>query len=342
MKLNSNLDKVLSKADLKKSFDIKTCLVEQMVIPCFVDMDKVPTKDQNYVFDESVLNQILLFLNNSFNDCLFLAGESGCGKTSIILQIASRLGYAVEQITCSTKTEIQDLIGHTVIKKGSLSFEYGVLTKAMLNGEILLINEIDMLSAGELAGLNDVLEGKPLTIVQNNGEVVKPHPNFRVIATGNTKGNGDRTGMYLGARVLNKAFLDRFRFIECQYPSAEVEKKIVAKACPRINENDLINFAKLAQKIREVNNHDSLERDLSYPFTTRALLRIAKIYETVESYTINEAVKIGFSSRLPQVESDWIEHLVQDIFGHNHLKDLNKSHEVVNKVLEKEEEEKRA
>lgn len=342
--LKSNLDKVFSKADLIKSFGIKNCIVEKMVIPCFVDMEKVPTIDNNYVFNEDVLNQVLLFLADNYNDCLFLSGESGCGKTSIILQIASRLGYAVEQITCSNKTEVQDLIGHQIIKKGTLFYEYGALTKAMLNGEILLINELDMMSAGELAGLNDLLEGKPLTIVQNNGEIIKPHPNFRVIATGNTKGNGDNSGLYLGARVLNKAFLDRFRFIECDYPSEKIEKKIIKKACPRLSEQDLNNFIKLATDIRTANkkDDDSMDHELSYPFTTRTLLRIAKIFENVESYSIYDAVKLGFSSRLPKIESNYVEKVVTNIFGHEHDKTLNDKHEVVNKVLEKEEEEKRA
>ena len=158
------LNKYLTKEDLIKSFDLKDCLIDSIELPCMVDMNKVPKIDPNYVFNSDVLNQVLLFLAEPYNDCLFLAGESGCGKTSIILQTASRLGYAVEQITCSAKTEIQDLIGHQIIKKGTLSYEYGVLTNAMKNGEILLINEIDMLNAGELSGLNDVLEGRRIRI----------------------------------------------------------------------------------------------------------------------------------------------------------------------------------
>ena len=343
MNTTANLSKNLTKEDLIKDFDMTNCLVERMEVPCFVDMNKVPKKDPNNVFDEKVLNQVLLFLSDPCNDCLFLSGESGCGKTSIILQTASRLGYAVEQVTCSAKTEIQDLIGHQVIKKGTLSYEYGVLTNAMKDGEILLINEIDMLNAGELSGLNDLLEGKPLTIIQNNGEVIYPHPNFRVIATGNTKGNGDSTGLYLGARVLNKAFLDRFRFIDCNYPSVEAEKSILSKSCPKIKDEDLNLFVQFADKVRSLNGlSDDNSRDLSYPFTTRTLLRVAKLYSNVESYSVNEAVTFGFSSRLPSVEKDFIDRLVCEIFGYEHKKELINAHEVVNKVLKTEKSKKRA
>ena len=329
------LNKYLTKEDLIKSFDLKDCLIDSIELPCMVDMNKVPKIDPNYVFNSDVLNQVLLFLAEPYNDCLFLAGESGCGKTSIILQTASRLGYAVEQITCSAKTEIQDLIGHQIIKKGTLSYEYGVLTNAMKNGEILLINEIDMLNAGELSGLNDVLEGKPLTIIQNNGEIIYPHPNFRVIATGNTKGNGDNTGLYLGARILNKAFLDRFRFINCDYPNREAEKSILAKVCPRISDSDLNCFVQFAEEVRNNNKVGSDgSSDLSYPFTTRSLLRVAKLYVNVESYSIQDAFNYGFSSRLNSVENDFIERLVKDVFGYEHTKVLKNVHEVVSKVLD--------
>ncbi|MCR5625220.1 MAG: AAA family ATPase [Lachnospiraceae bacterium] len=322
--METTLNKNISKEELCEIFKTDTCYVNSMEVPVFCDMSKVPSLDPNYVFNTEILNQVLLFLANPYNDCLFLSGASGCGKTSIILQIASRLGYAVEQITCSAKTEIQDLIGHQIIKKGTLSYEYGALAKAMLEGEILLINEIDMLGAGELSGLNDVLEGKPLTIVANNGEVIKPHPNFRVIATGNTKGNGDNTGLYLGARVLNKAFLDRWRFVECTYPSAENEKEILRKSCPKISEEDLEHFAQLAVEIRRITNNgsDEMSCDLSCPFSTRTLLRIARFYENVEPYTIYDAVKYGFSSRLSEVESEFISRLVSDVFGNNHIKVL--------------------
>ena len=94
----------------------------------------------------------------------------------------------------------------------------------MIYGEILILNEIDLVAPGDLAALNDVLEGKPLTIVGNSGEVIYPHKSFRVVATANTKGYGDSEGFYSGARILNQAFLDRFRFMVVDYPQANVEK----------------------------------------------------------------------------------------------------------------------
>ena len=66
-----------------------------------------------------------------------------------------------------------------------MTFQYGPLAKAMKYGHVLVLNEIDLADAGELAGLNDVLEGRPLVLADNAGEIIHPHPLFRVVATAN-------------------------------------------------------------------------------------------------------------------------------------------------------------
>ncbi|MDV5469036.1 AAA family ATPase [Klebsiella pneumoniae] len=73
----------------------------------------------------------------------------------------------------------------------------------MREGHLLLINEVDLADPAELAGLNDVLEGRPLVIAQNGGEIIKPHPMFRVVVTGNSTGSGDASGLYQGVMMQN-------------------------------------------------------------------------------------------------------------------------------------------
>lgn len=317
--LQGNIDMtILNNAELCKTFNVNKIFLKAMALPEHADPLFVPELNSNYVFDEKILNQVLLFLADPSHDCLFLSGASGCGKTSLILQIASRLNYPVQSITVSNKTEIQDLIGHPVLKNGTLAFEYGALTNAMLKGEILLINEIDMIGAGELSALNDVLEGKPLVIVQNKGEVIKPHKNFRVIATGNTKGNGDETGFYNGARILNKAFLDHWRFIERTYTSKDNEMNIIKKANPNLTDDEVDKLCTLSYEIRRVSGGADAV-GISTPFSTRTLLRIAHLFATID-ISIYDAVEMGFSSRLVKVEYDYIDRLTKDIFGNNYVR----------------------
>lgn len=94
--------------------------------------------------------------------------------------------------------ELSDLVGQFVLIEGSTRFVHGPLAVALREGHLLLLNEIDLMDPAELAGLNDVIEGHPLVIPQNGGEVIRPHPKFRVFATGNSAGAGDTTGLYPG------------------------------------------------------------------------------------------------------------------------------------------------
>ncbi|MBH3434574.1 hypothetical protein I5T21_16870 [Pseudomonas citronellolis] len=52
----------------------------------------------------------------------------------------------------------------------------------MRNGFIFVLDEWDTLDPAVTAGLHAVHEGRPLVIAENNGEVVRPHPNFRFVA----------------------------------------------------------------------------------------------------------------------------------------------------------------
>lgn len=210
----------------------------------------VPLINHSYVFEPELLTNILMFLDNPGHDSLYLAGPSGCGKTSVVFEIAARLKWPLESITLSQRTEVADLIGRNVLRNGELTYEYGPLAKAMIYGEILLLNEIDLLSPGELSALNDVLEGKTLTVVGNGGEKLYPGEGFRIIATANTKGFGDDTGFYQGARSQNQAFLDRWHFIECNYSSNKQEFAMISAAFPSINRDFVKLLLRWANVIR--------------------------------------------------------------------------------------------
>src|SRR5690554_5804597 len=159
----------------------------------------IPILDTNYVFRKEIVRDLLAFLNVPGGDALYITGPTGSGKTSVVTEAAARLNWPVQQITMSGRTEASDLVGHYVLssqnpgEEPQMRFQYGALATAMREGQILLLNEVDLADPAELSALNDVLEGRPLVITANGGEIIKPHPMFRVIVTGNSAGNGDAT-----------------------------------------------------------------------------------------------------------------------------------------------------
>lgn len=237
-----------------------------------------PAIDHNYISHESSRDIVVWFVNpQGLQEPLYVFGPTGCGKTSCIKQLAARLNYPVFEVTGHGRLEFADLVGHLTVKDGNMTFEYGPLALAMRHGAILLLNEIDLTSPEIAAGLNSVLDGSPLCIAENGGEIIQPHPMFRFVATANTNGAGDDTGLYQGAQRQNLAWLDRFTICEVGYPAADVEKKLLAQRFPSLPETLCATMVDYANEVRKLfmgeASTGNLTNTIEVTFSTRSLLR---------------------------------------------------------------------
>lgn len=233
----------------------------------------VPAIEQDYTFRMDLLRDVLAWWEMApQGEGLYLTGPTGSGKSSLILQLAARINWPVQRITAHSRMEFSDLVGRPIIlTDGSMSFQYGPLAHAMKEGHIFLLDEMDMLDPGVAAGLNGIVQGEPLTIPENGGEVIQPHPDFRVAATGNTTGNGD-AGFYIGTSRQNEAFMDRFWVVYVNYPAKEIEEKILASYVTLDNEK-IGKFVQTANEVRRLFVADEIEITLS----TRVLVRWAQM-----------------------------------------------------------------
>jgi MoxR-like ATPase len=159
---------------------------------------------------------------------VFIVGLSGNGKTFQIEQACAAERREYVRVNITEETDEDDLIGGFRLVDGNTVFELGPVLVAMIRGAVLLVDEIDYASP-KIACIQSVLEGRSIT-VKKLGIVITPTPGFTVFATANTKGRGSDDGKFVGANLLNEAFLDRFPVtVEQDYPSIAVEKKILAK-----------------------------------------------------------------------------------------------------------------
>lgn len=234
-----------------------------------------PTINPDYQFHGASRDLIVWFLDAY--EPLFVFGPTGCGKTSCIKQLAARLNYPVFEVTGHGRLEFADMIGHLTVHKGNMEFEYGPLALAMRYGGLFLLNEIDLTSPEVAAGVNSILDGSPLCIAENGGELIMPHPMFRFAATANTNGGGDETGLYQGTQRQNLAFADRFMLCEMTYPDPEVEEKLLGQKCPSLPEYLRIAMVGFANEVRKLfmgeNSSGNLANNLEITFSTRSLLR---------------------------------------------------------------------
>lgn len=279
---------------------------------------QIPTCQQGYVFRNALLRDVLAYLHNSGGDGLFLTGPTGSGKTSLITQIAARLNWPVQSVTCHGRLELQALIGQFVLINGSTQYVHGPLSVAVREGHLLILNESDLMDPSELAGLNDIIEGHPLIIAENGGEVIYPHPQFRLFATGNSGGAGDTTGLYQGVLRQNLAFMDRFRVVQVDYPDTMIEQSILQAAIPSLPAEIVSMMLRVANEIRRLFvGTDTNAGELTVTMSTRTLVRwgtltvIFKGAPNVFEYALTQAL----TARAEPEQREAIHRIAADVFG---------------------------
>lgn len=270
-----------------KLFGLKSIPDEIKVQVDDQESDYTPRADTDYVFDRELVSDFLAWLHFAgMGDGLYLTGDTGAGKTSFVLQMASRMNRPVQHVVGHARLELPSLVGQHVIKKGEMVFVHGPLAIAVKEGHWFLVDEFDLMDPGTVAGLNPVLDGSPLVIPENGGEVVKPHPKFRFIATANSNGNGDETGLYQGITRQNGALMDRFTMIRVEYPDRKVEEEIIMNAVPDmksgIGKVVLKGMLDVAKEIRDLFRAGGASQ-MDVTFSTRTLVRWARFFTVVAS-----------------------------------------------------------
>lgn len=283
-----------------------------------------PEQDPNYLFHESSRDIVVWFMGG--NEPFYLFGPTGSGKSSLIKQLASKLNYPVFSITGHSRLEFPDMVGHLAVENGTMRFQYGPLALAMKYGGLFLLDEIDLLDPATAAGLNNILDGSPLCIAENEGEIILPHPLFRFVATANTNGGQDETGLYHGTLSQNLAFMDRFWLSEIDYPSVEAEEKLLELKSPNLPAELRVKMVEYAGEVRKLflgSSDVDFNQSIEVTFSTRTLLRWASLITKFQplakqgihpiSYSLDRA--LGY--RATKETRSFLHELFQRIFPTN-------------------------
>lgn len=167
----------------------------------------VPTIDKHYVAWGFFKDLKKIISSDNFFS-VFIAGPSGNGKTVMVEQACANAGRKIIRTQISMETDEGDLIGGYRLQDGDTVFVDGPVVRAMREGAVLLLDEIDR-ATNKILCLQGIGEGKPF-MIKKTGETIAPAPGFQIIATANTKGQGDSNGKFTGAFIIDEAFLERF------------------------------------------------------------------------------------------------------------------------------------
>lgn len=192
--------------------------------------EHVPKVDDSYCFDETVTESILAGF--AFNRRVMIQGRHGTGKSTHIEQVAARLNWPCIRANLDGHITRSDLTGRDaiVIEDGKqvTAFQEGLLPWSLRRPVALVFDEYDSARPEVMFVIQRLLEADGKMTLLEKGEIIEPHPYFRLFSTTNTTGLGDASGLYQGTRQLNQGQLDRWSIVaNLDYLPAAKEEEIV-------------------------------------------------------------------------------------------------------------------
>ena len=142
----------------------------------------------------------------------YLSGPTGSGKTTIGEQIAEDLG--LEFAYTGAVDSYAQIKG---FKDVNSNFTDTAFTRLYQNGGVFLFDEIDASDPQALLTVNAAIANRKLDLP--NGKIVPMHPDFKLLAAGNTSGKG-ATLKYTARSMIDSASLDRYTEVHVDYDPA--------------------------------------------------------------------------------------------------------------------------
>ena len=239
---------------LEKFIENKYGTIQRRVRIQVNDSTAIETSEMvNEVFEEVMAH----ILNR---EPVFICGPAGCGKNVLCKQIAMSLG--MEFYYTNAVTQEYAIKGFT---DAMGRYQETQFYKAFTQGGLFMLDEMDASIPEVLIILNGAIANGYFDFPAPIGRT-DAHPNFRVIAAGNTFGHG-ASYQYVGRNQLDGASLDRFALIRMSYDPA-VEASLAG------GEKELLDFIREFRTTAENNKVFSI---ISY----RAINRLVKLKNVI-------------------------------------------------------------
>ena len=220
-----------------------------------IDGKKVDVKGIQHEKFETILK----FVAN--NEPVYLEGPAGSGKNVICKQVAEALGlkfYFTNAVTQEYKlTGFTDAMG---------KFQETQFYKAFTQGGLFMLDEMDASIPEVLVILNAAIANRYFDFPAPIG-YVEAHPDFRVVAAGNTTGHGADME-YVGRNQLDGASLDRFAVVKVDY-SPLIEESV------SLGNLELLDFCRQFRK-------GAKKAGLNVIVSYRAIGRLAKMVNIMD------------------------------------------------------------
>jgi MoxR-like ATPase len=255
-----------------------------------------------------------------------MVGPTGCGKSSLAINVLARLKRKAEIFSCHGETSSEGLIGKPWVvvdpttNEGITKVSYGAALRAYNFGKILLLEEVDMAMAGILASIQRIMEVQSDFYICDIGEqeIIPRHKLFSVIATANTIGTGEDDFMYADTKALNLSFVNRFsvRYVMGYLPKTKEIKVLINKT--GIDKNIAEKMVMVANDVRDAGDPKRIAAGtvpggtpLVSVISTRDLIEWANMIITL-SLDIKEAASYAFLNCMPESDQESVQKFLEN------------------------------
>jgi len=176
---------------------------------------------------------------------VLLKGPTGCGKTRFMEHMAWRLKRPLITVSCHDDLTASDLVGRYLIKGGETVWVDGPLTRAVRCGGICYLDEIVEARKDTMVVIHPLADDRRTLPMEKLGQMVEAPPEFCLAISYNP-------GYQSVLKDLKQSTRQRFVALEFDYPSATLERRIVASefgVSDAIADN-LVRFAQMTRNLK--------------------------------------------------------------------------------------------
>ncbi len=234
----------------------------------------------SYEDNKRIVEQVALSINKKLP--VLLVGETGTGKTSLVRYLAHKTNNSFRRVNHNGGTTVDDIIGKILINEKGTYWVDGVLIEAMKKGYWYLADEINAASPEINVIYHCLLDDDGYIVLpEKNGEIIKPHSNFRFFGAMNPSND------YAGTKEINKALMSRFIVIKSEFSNPKIEAKIL-KDRTGIKLEVAEAMVKFANEVRA--NH--AKQKSNFVLSTRDLLMWAVMFNVYGKFLVSAEITV--------------------------------------------------